>query len=83
MKTIKHFRFHSQKVLPLVYDESLSYYEVLCKVISRLNDLTDMITNKLGELVKEHINKFFAEVLYDEETKCISFALVETEDENE
>lgn len=26
------FRFWCQKVLPLVYDESLSYYEVLCKL---------------------------------------------------
>lgn len=26
------FRFWCQKVLPLVYDDSLSYYEVLCKL---------------------------------------------------
>lgn len=31
------FRFWAQKVLPLVYDDSLSYYEVLCKVVSYLN----------------------------------------------
>lgn len=33
------FRFWCQKVLPLVYDESLSYYELLCKVVSYINDL--------------------------------------------
>lgn len=81
MSRIKHFRFYSQKVLPLVYDNSLSYYEVLCKVIERVNQITDMITNKLGELVKEHINKFFAEALYDETTQSISFALVEEEED--
>ena len=27
------FRFWCQKVLPLVYDDSLSYYEILCKVV--------------------------------------------------
>lgn len=33
------FRFYCNKVLPLVYDNSLSYYEVLCKVRDRLNEL--------------------------------------------
>lgn len=30
-----------QKILPLVYDDSLSYYEVLCKVSNKLNVLID------------------------------------------
>lgn len=33
------FKFYCQKVLPLVYDQSLSYYEVLCKVVEKLNEL--------------------------------------------
>ena len=41
MGELKHFRFWCQKVLPLVYDESLSYYEVLCKVVKYINDLID------------------------------------------
>lgn len=36
-KDLKPFRFWCQKVLPLVYDDSLSYYEVLCKVVDYLN----------------------------------------------
>lgn len=38
---MKHFRFWCQKVLPLVYDNSLSYYEVLCKVVKYINELID------------------------------------------
>lgn len=38
---VRHFRFWCQKVLPLVYDDSLSYYEVLCKVVKYINDLID------------------------------------------
>lgn len=38
---MRHFRFWCQKVLPLVYDDSLSYYEVLCKVVKYINDLID------------------------------------------
>ena len=39
MPELKTFRFWCQKVLPLVYDESLSYYETLCKVVKYINDL--------------------------------------------
>lgn len=33
------FKFWAQKILPLVYDDSLSYYELLCKVVDSLNDV--------------------------------------------
>lgn len=36
---MKEFRFWCQKVLPLVFDQSLSYYEVLCKIAQKLNEL--------------------------------------------
>lgn len=38
MAKIESFRFWCQKVLPLVYDESLSYYELLCKMTTYLNN---------------------------------------------
>lgn len=38
---LNHFRMWCQKVLPLVYDDSLSYYEVLCKVVDYLNGVID------------------------------------------
>lgn len=37
--TIRPFRYWVQKALPLVYDDSLSYYELLCKVINYLNNM--------------------------------------------
>lgn len=41
MYALNNFRFWCQKVLPLVYDDSLSYYEVLCKVIDYINHIID------------------------------------------
>ena len=38
-RTTKTFRFWCQKALPLVYDDSLSYYEVLCKVVNYMNEM--------------------------------------------
>lgn len=37
--TIPYFEYFSQKVLPAVYDDSLSYYEILAKVVQQLNDI--------------------------------------------
>ena len=39
MAKYKSFRFFCQKVLPLVYDESLSYYETICKLVEYVNGL--------------------------------------------
>ena len=39
MYELKPFRFWCQKVLPLVYDDSLSYYELLCKVVDYVNKI--------------------------------------------
>lgn len=33
------FHFWCQQVLPLVYDDSISYYEVLCKLVAYLNEM--------------------------------------------
>ena len=62
-KSLDTFRFWCQKVLPLVYDNSLSYYEVLCKVVKYINDLIDadkIIKDNLEELQKElnEVQKF-------------------------
>lgn len=35
------FRYWCYKVLPLVYDDSLSYYEVLCKVVDYINKMIE------------------------------------------
>lgn len=40
-KQLSPFSFWCQKVLPLVYDESLSYYEVLCKAGAYINQLIE------------------------------------------
>lgn len=41
MYDLKPFWFWCQKVLPLVYDDSLSYYEVLCKVMNYMNKIIE------------------------------------------
>lgn len=38
---LKTFKMWCNKVLPLVYDDSLSYYEALCRVVDYLNKVID------------------------------------------
>ena len=46
------FKFWCYKVLPLVYDDSLSYYEVLCKVVNYINKLIEQDKIFGNELTK-------------------------------
>ena len=48
------FRFWCQKVIPLVYDDSLSYYELLCKVVDHINSLIQNDTE-----LNEQINQLY------------------------
>ena len=70
---VKQLCFWVQHVLPLVYDDSLSYMELLGEVTKKLNELIEN-NNKLpdfiAELIKEYISsgaieKVLAEVLAD------------------
>lgn len=72
MGELKVFKFWCQKVLPLVYDESLSYYEVLCKVVDYLNNMVNDVNKVIDEyedlkkelaIVRAWIDNFSAEYL--------------------
>lgn len=66
-------RIVCEKVLPLVYDDSLSYYEVLCKVqckinemIVNLNDVAEKLSNidgvieeKATEIINEKLQEWY------------------------
>ena len=68
-KTLRPFRYWCQKVLPLVYDDSLSYYELLCKIVDYLNktmedvetlheDVTNLST--AYEQLQNYVNTYFS-----------------------
>lgn len=77
---IKKFRFWCQKVIPLVYDNSLSYYEVLCKVVDYLNKVIEDINEvpayidaKIDEaLDDEHLKELIEEVVANIESAISS-----------
>ena len=48
---MKPLAFWCQKVLPLTFDDSLSYYEQLCKLANKLNEVIEEL-NKQAEIIK-------------------------------
>lgn len=52
MTGMKHFDFWCYKVLPLVYDDSLSYYEILCRVVDYINQMIEEDKSYVDEIDK-------------------------------
>ena len=70
------FRFWCQKVLPLVYDDSLSYYELLSKVGKYLNNMLEDMNTLSGDItalhnayeqLEEYVNTYFDNIDIQEE----------------
>lgn len=60
---IDTLRYWCHKILPLVYDDSLSYYEVLCKTSAKLNEVIDSTNGLLAawDTYKNDIDKAFGD----------------------
>ena len=70
------FRFWCQTVLPLVYDDSLSYYELLNKVVVYLNNTIADVANvesnitalhNAYEQLEDYVNTYFDNLDVQEE----------------
>ena len=47
---IYKFHFFCRKILPLVYDDSLSYYEFLCKLNQKIEEVIDTVNEHSGAI---------------------------------
>ena len=63
------------KVLPCVFDDTLSYYEVLCKFSAKLNEIIEVvnaegegITNYVNQLMKQFAEQWRAELKVEFDT---------------
>lgn len=73
--------FWCQKVLPLVYDESLSYYEFLCKLTHKINEVIEDNTNirKIIDSIATSLNKLWDKVNNINITPVFGSAYLETD----
>ena len=63
--------FWSQKVLPLVYDDSLSYYEVISKIANKINEVIEFVNDKIVDVIRESIQDYFVTITYNESAEEI------------
>ena len=68
---LNKFRFWCQKVLPLVYDDSISYYEVLGKMVTYLNQVIDNVNadTENVQTLKEAFDELDTERAYHQEKR--------------
>jgi len=56
---IEKLRWRCYQIIPLVFDEALSYYEVLCKGAKKTNELIDFV-NEMAETVQDNTEEIEA-----------------------
>ena len=68
--TVSALKYWCYKILPLVYDDSLSYYEVLCRVTKKLNEVINN-TNNIPEIIADAVaNGGFLDNLQQQNCNC-------------
>lgn len=68
----------TQSILPLVFDDSMSYYEAVARLVNTVNQLITLINGGVDENLKEYIDERFDNLMinaiYDTKTETIIFA---------
>ena len=71
---------YTTKVIPLAFDESMSYYEQICKLTAKMNEIISFANNELTDALKKYIeqefNNIMLDTMYDSETETLTLYLV-------
>lgn len=74
----KNLKMFCQTVLPIVYDDSLSYQELLYKMIRYINGMREdinHISDNVEQYVRDHLDDIFINAMYDAETETLILVL--------
>lgn len=65
----KNFILWCQKTIPLVFDNSMSYYECLCKLLKYVNSLTTDVKEiaRLQEELQRYVDSYFSDLNVQQE----------------
>lgn len=65
----------TQSILPLVFDDSISYYEAVSRLVFTVNQLIALINGSVDENLKDYIDSRFDNLMinaiYDEKAETI------------
>ncbi len=75
VKPVKACPNRIARVLPLAFDESLSYLEMTCNLIEKMNEIIDFANNELSEKLEKYIDERFNDMIinsmYESETETL------------
>lgn len=79
---IKPIKLGCTPVLPTAYGDGLSYYEEICKLTEKINEIIKDINDNLSSYIDNYFNGIMVNAVYDEENETIilSKELVTTSD---
>ena len=77
MDKLNRLRFWVQKTLPLVYDDSLTYYELLAKVVAKINEIVSIV-NEMTPAIEAAVSAKIDELIEAGEFDDIIAAALET-----
>ena len=81
MAKIKNIDYRIQKILPLLYDDTISYEELLYSITNKMNEIIDYANGELNQAIIDYINQqfnnMFINAAYDSETETIRLYLDE------
>lgn len=81
MGKIKNLEYRIQKILPLLYDDTISYEELLYSITNKMNEIIDFANGELNQAIIDYINQqfnnMFINAAYDSDTETIRLYLDE------
>lgn len=79
---IKPIKMNCTPILPTAYGDALSYYEEVCKLVEKTNEIINYINDNLANYIDNYFNGIMVNAVYDEENETIilSKELVTTSD---
>lgn len=76
-RKIRPLRWWCHKIIPLIYDDSLSYYEVLCKLTAVLNQVIETVNGFIDEDIEGYIKALVDEYATEEIHKLLEEITIE------
>ena len=68
-RVLDYLRFGAiNKILPLTYDDSLSYYEMCCKMLSKINEIVAAYNDNFSDMVKDEIINNLNKIMLERKT---------------
>lgn len=68
---IKPIKLGCTPILPTAYGDALSYYEEVCQMVEKMNEIIEDINTNLSKYFDENFNKFMMDAVYDETNERI------------